>query len=278
MAASTGKGGSIRELLRARPGARIVLDDALADATPGVDERDDAEDEFPKVRERLGELHYKLYADGRFGLLAILQAMDGGGKDGTIRRVFSAFNPAGCSVTAFKVPSAEELRHDFLWRIHKAAPPRGTIGAFNRSQYEDVLVVRVDDLAPKEVWGARYEQINDFERMLDAGSIRVVKFLLHISKDEQRKRFEARLEDPQRVWKFDPGDLGKRRKWDEYKEAYEDVLARCSTAIAPWYVIPANRKWYRNYAVAQVLLETLQELPLQWPKPKVDPRKVVIPA
>jgi len=268
--------GRISDLLRVRPG-RVDLDDEHADATPGVDSREKAEAELERLRGQLGELQHKMYADGRFGVLAIVQAMDGGGKDGTIRHVFSAFNPAGCSVTAFKVPSETELKHDFLWRIHAAVPPRGSIGVFNRSHYEDVLVVRVENLVPKPVWRARYEQINEFERMLDANSIRVVKFFLHISKDEQRERLEARLRDPEKLWKFDPGDIDKRRQWDDYMAAYRDALARCSTGHAPWYAIPANRKWYRNYAVARILLETLSDLPLEWPRAKVDPRKVKVP-
>lgn len=276
MPASSSENRSIREQLRVRPD-QVVLDDELADATPGVESREEAEAQMPQLLERLGELQYQMYADARHGVLAVLQAMDGGGKDGTIRHVFSAFNPAGCAVTAFKVPSENERKHDFLWRIHQAVPPRGLIGVFNRSHYEDVLVVRVDELEPREVWSARYEQINEFERMLDAASIRVIKFFLHISKDEQRKRLQARLDDPRKLWKFDPGDVEKRRQWSEYQKAYRDALSRCSSAHAPWYAVPANRKWYRNYAVARILLETLEELPLHWPRPKVDPRKVRIP-
>jgi PPK2 family polyphosphate:nucleotide phosphotransferase len=271
------KAKSMRERLRVAPGKRIALDRKLAESTPGIEEREEADAEFAAAHQHLGELQYKMFVDGRFGLLIVLQAIDGGGKDSTIRTVFSAFNPQGCTVTSFKVPSAEELRHDFLWRIHKAVPARGQVGVFNRSHYEDVLVVRVDKLVPKQVWSARYEQINVFERGLDANGIRVVKFLLHISKDEQRKRLEDRLRDPTKLWKFDPQDLEKRKQWDEYREAFEDAVAKCNTAQAPWFVIPANLKWYRNYAIARILVETLKEFPLQWPKPKVDPRKIRIP-
>ena len=267
---------SLRDLLRAAPGKRVVLTDARADATPDVHEPDVGIALLELARERLRELQYKLYADGRFGLLVVLQAMDAGGKDGTIRHVFSAFNPQGCHVTSFKVPSERERQHDFLWRIHQAAPGRGEVGVFNRSHYEDVLVVRVDNLVPRPVWSTRYEQINDFERMLDANDIRVVKFFLHISKDEQRERLKARLEEPHKQWKFDPADLHKRKQWNAYRAAYEDAIAKCSTAHAPWYVIPANRKWYRNYAVARILVETLEELPLRWPQPKSKPTKTVI--
>src|SRR5262245_12355538 len=195
------------ERLRVEPGKRVTLDKKLADSTPGIDAREAADAEFAKAQQRLGELQYQMFVDGRFGLLIVLQAIDGGGKDSTIRSVFSAFNPQGCTVTSFKVPSEEERRHDFLWRIHKAVPARGEVGVFNRSHYEDVLVVRVDELVSKEVWSARYEQINAFERGLIANNIRVVKFLLHISKDEQRQRFEDRLKDPTKLWKFDPQDL-----------------------------------------------------------------------
>lgn len=267
----------MRERLRVKPGKRVALDQELADSTPGVGTREEAEAAFHDAHQRLAELQYQMYADGRFGLLVVLQAIDGGGKDSTIRNVFSAFNPQGCTVTSFKVPSAEERRHDFLWRIHKAVPARGEVAVFNRSHYEDVLVVRVDKLVPKDVWSARYEQINAFERGLDANDIRVVKFLLHISKDEQRQRFEDRLKDPTKLWKFDPQDLEKRKQWDDYREAFEDAVAKCSTAEAPWHVIPANRKWYRNYAVAQILVEALEELPLEWPRAKVDPAKIRIP-
>lgn len=201
------RGKPMRERLRAEPGKRISLDEERADSTPGIGEREDAEAQFEKAHERLGELQYQMFVDGRFGLLVVLQAIDGGGKDSTIRNVISAFNPQGCTVTSFKVPSAEELRHDFLWRIHKAVPARGEVGVFNRSHYEDVLVVRVDELVPKSVWSARYAQINAFERGLDANGICVVKFLLHISKNEQRQRLQQRLEDPKKRWKFDPQDL-----------------------------------------------------------------------
>lgn len=270
------KGKSMCERLRVAPGKRFALDEKLAESTPGVGTREEADAQFPEAHRRLGELQYKMFVDGRFGLLIVLQAIDGGGKDSTIRNVFSAFNPQGCTVTSFKVPSAEEQRHDFLWRIHNAVPARGEVGVFNRSHYEDVLVVRVDKLVPKNIWSARYEQINAFERGLDLNGIRVVKFLLHISKDEQRQRLQERLEEPEKLWKFDPQDLEKRRQWDEYREAFEDAVAKCSTTEAPWYVIPANRKWYRNYAIARILLETLGELSLQWPPAKVDPAKIRI--
>jgi PPK2 family polyphosphate:nucleotide phosphotransferase len=207
-------------------------------------------------------------------MLVVLQAIDGGGKDSTIRRVFSAFNPQGCTVTGFKVPSAEERAHDFLWRIHRHTPARGEIAVFNRSHYEDVLVVRVDNLVPKKVWASRYAQINDFERLLVESGTRVVKIFLQISRNEQRRRFEDRLRDRTKQWKFDPADLGKRAQWGEYLKAFEVAISRCSTADAPWYVVPSDRKWFRDFAVSQILLQELEQLPLAWPKLSYDPRKI----
>lgn len=267
---------AISERLRVKPGARLELDRRLAESTPGIVSRDQVDAAFVHNRERLGALQYQLFVDGRAGLLVVLQAIDGGGKDSTIRHVCSAFNPQGCRVTSFKVPSAEEARHDFLWRIHQAAPGRGEIAVFNRSHYEDVLVARADNLVPKSVWSARYELINAFERGLLVHGIAVVKFLLHISKDEQRRRFEDRLKQPHKLWKFDPADLEKRKQWNRYMVAFSDAVTRCSTDVAPWYVIPANHKWYRDYAVWQILVETLESIPLEWPKPKIDPTKIRI--
>jgi PPK2 family polyphosphate:nucleotide phosphotransferase len=218
-----------------------------------------------------------MFADGRFGMLVVLQAIDGGGKDSTIRRVFSAFNPQGCTVTSFKVPSAEEMRHDFLWRIHRHAPARGEVAVFNRSHYEDVLVVRVEKLVPEAVWSQRYGQINAFEEHLAANGTRVVKIFLQISHAEQKRRFEERLADRAKQWKFDPADLDKRARWPEYQLAFEAAISRCSTAHAPWYVVPADRKWFRDFAVSQIVRQELEQLPLSWPKPDYDPREVRIP-
>jgi PPK2 family polyphosphate:nucleotide phosphotransferase len=215
-----------------------------------------------------------MYADGRHAMLIVLQATDGAGKDSTIQHVMTAFNPQGCSVTSFKAPSSEELRHDYLWRIHKNVPPRGEIGVFNRSHYEDVLVVRVDGLVPKEVWQARYDQINDFERMLTASNVHIVKFFLQISKDEQKKRLQERLDDPTKQWKFSIDDIEKRKKWGDYQGAYEDALSKCSTEDAPWYIIPANHKWFRNLAISQILAIELGKLPLRFPELTIDPSKV----
>ena len=265
--------GRLSGLLRVRPGRHFRLRDDAADRRFGWTE-EQAAPELLRMKARLGELQYQMYADGRYGLLVVLQAIDGGGKDSTIRHVASAFNPQGCTVTAFKAPSAEELRHDFLWRVHGRVPARGEVGIFNRSHYEDVLVVRVDSLAPKPVWQRRYEQINAFERQLVQADIRIVKVFLHISRDEQKQRFEERLEDPRKRWKFDPTDLRKRAQWNDYARAYEDMLRRCSTAAAPWYVVPANRKWLRDLAVARILLDAMEGMPLKWPKPRYDPRKI----
>jgi PPK2 family polyphosphate:nucleotide phosphotransferase len=265
----------IRDLLRVRA-AGIRLDAELADQTPGVADRSGAEAALEQNREQLGELQHKLYADGRHGLLVVLQAMDTGGKDGTIRRVCTAFNPQGTSVTSFGAPTEAELRRDFLWRIHAAVPGRGHIGVFNRSHYEDVLVVRVKQLVPESVWRPRYDQINAFEATLEASGIHVVKIMLHIGKDEQRRRLQARLDEPHKRWKFDSADLATRERWDEYMAAFEEALAACTTPHAPWYVVPANRKWYRNYAVSQLLRETLEALPLEWPQPRFDPARVRI--
>jgi PPK2 family polyphosphate:nucleotide phosphotransferase len=209
-------------------------------------------------------------------MLVVLQAIDGGGKDSTIRRVFSAFNPQGCTVTAFKAPTAEELGHDFLWRIHQHTPRHGEVAVFNRSHYEDVLVVRVENLVPEAVWSRRYAQINDFEAALAAGGTRVVKLFLHISRDEQKLRFQDRLQERSKQWKFDPADLDKRARWDDYRLAFEAAISRCSTEGAPWYVIPADRKWFRDFAVSQVLRQELERLPLRWPKPEFDPKTIRI--
>ena len=269
------KAEKLVEALRVKPGKPVTLRDKDAARDFGW-EREEAEQALVANRKRLEELQYKLYADGRFALLIVLQAIDGGGKDGTTRNVMTAFNPQGCTVTSFKAPNAEELRHDYLWRIHKHVPARGEVGVFNRSHYEDVLVVRVDNLAPKEVWKPRFEQINNFERTLTESNVHVLKFFLQISKDEQRKRFEERLAAPAKQWKFSPADLDKRKQWDQYTAAFEDVLARCSTKWAPWYVIPGDKKWFRNLAVSQIVADELARLPLMFPKPGYDPSKIKI--
>jgi PPK2 family polyphosphate:nucleotide phosphotransferase len=257
------------------PGAQVKLRDEDADRDHGWDEAA-ARAQTAKLREELSDLQYKLYADGRFALLVVLQAIDGGGKDSTTRHVISAFNPQGCAVTSFKAPSAEELRHDYLWRVHRHAPAKGEVAVFNRSHYEDVLVVRVDELVPREVWSARYEQINQFEKLLHAADTRVVKIFLHISRDEQKRRFQERLDEPAKQWKFDPADLKKRAQWKDYMAAFEDMLEKCSTEHAPWYIVPGDHKWLRDLAVAQILKEALTALPLRFPKPAYDPKSIRI--
>jgi PPK2 family polyphosphate:nucleotide phosphotransferase len=222
------------------------------------------------------QLQEKLYAEGRQGLLIVLQGMDGAGKDGTISHVMSGLNPQACDVTPFKVPTPEELAHDFLWRIHKWTPARGHIMIFNRSHYEDVLAPRVHGLVPPAVWRKRYAQINDFEAMLAANGTRILKFFLHISNEEQKRRLEARVDDPTKQWKISPEDLPERKFWDQYQAAYEDLLTRCSTKVAPWHLIPSNYKWYRNLAVAGIVAATLREMHPKWPPPQVDLSQVKI--
>jgi PPK2 family polyphosphate:nucleotide phosphotransferase len=257
-----------RELVAA-PGSRVKLAGLDPDHTHGI-QKASAAARLEKNLERLSVLQYLLYAEARRSLLVVLQGIDAGGKDGTIRHVMSGLNPQGVQVTPFKVPEGEETRHDYLWRVHRAVPEWGKIGIFNRSHYEDVLIVRVHNLVPKSVWSRRYDQINDFERMLTENGVRIVKFLLYISKDEQAKRFRERLDDKTKNWKFSPGDVKEREYWDDYIQAYEDVLRKCSTENAPWYVIPANHKWFRNYAVSEILRGELEQMDLKYPKPVAD--------
>ena len=257
-----------KELIVA-PGTKVRLSKLDAGGTHGVDKAD-AIGQLEENLKRLSLLQYLLYAEARRSLLVVLQGIDAGGKDGTIQHVMSGLNPQGVTVTSFKVPEGPEKRHDYLWRVHHAVPEFGKIGIFNRSQYEDVLVVRVHDLVPKSVWSKRYEQINDFERMLSDNGVRIVKFLLYISKEEQAKRFRERLDDKTKNWKFSQADLKEREYWDQYIEAYEDMLRKCSTANSPWYVIPANKKWFRNLAVSQIVLDTLENMDLKYPKPAAD--------
>jgi PPK2 family polyphosphate:nucleotide phosphotransferase len=239
--------------------------------------KDETKDELERNTKRLRDLQRVLWAEGKHALLIVLQALDAGGKDGTIRHVFRGVNPQGCQVTSFKVPTDEELAHDFLWRIHKAAPRRGYIGVFNRSHYEDVLVVRVHNLVPEAVWRPRYEQINQFEKLLADTGTTILKFFLYISKEEQKERFEARLRDQGKNWKFSMGDVKERGYWDDYMRAYEEALSRCSTPWAPWYVIPADHKWYRNLVISRILVETLEKLEMRYPPPLPDADRIVIP-
>ena len=255
--------------LIATPGKRVKLADIDPEFTHGV-RKPAGLAALAKNTERLSVLQYLLYAEAKRSVLVVLQGIDAAGKDGTIRHVMTGLNPQGTRVTPFKVPEGAEKRHDYLWRIHNAVPEWGQIGIFNRSHYEDVLVVRVHGLVPKSVWRQRYRQINEFERMLSESGVRIVKFMLYISKEEQAERFRLRIEDRKKNWKFSESDVKEREYWDSYIRAYEEVLERCSTDYAPWYVIPANHKWFRNLAVSQILVETLETMKLQFPKPTAD--------
>ena len=250
-------------------GQKIQLKDsgAVDDSAPRGAEADAAL--VPLVK-RLIELQTALYAESKHALLVVLQGRDAAGKDGLTRAVFGPLNVQGCVVTNFKRPTDIELSHDYLWRVHQAVPPRGTIGIFNRSHYEDVLVVRVHDLVPKDQWKRRYAQINDFERMLTENGVTILKFFLHISQEEQKERLLERVRDPLKNWKFQVGDLEERRRWEDYTEAYADVLERCSTDVAPWYLVPGDRKSTRNLLVAQLVVETLERMDPQFPR--VDPK------
>jgi PPK2 family polyphosphate:nucleotide phosphotransferase len=265
----------LRETLRVAAGSKVNLG-AIDAANAHGHLKERAEAELEAQHARLSDLQDRLWAEGRHAVLVVLQGMDGSGKDGTIRNVMGAFNPQGCTVSSFKVPTPIELAHDYLWRIHQRVPGRGEIGVFNRSHYEDVLVVRVNDLVPKGIWSRRYAQINAFERTLAAAGTTIVKFFLHIDREEQRERFEARLGDESKRWKFRLGDLEVRARWDDYMAAYEEALSRCSTDEAPWYVIPANRKWFRNIAVAEILADTLEALDPRYPAPEELPPDLVI--
>jgi PPK2 family polyphosphate:nucleotide phosphotransferase len=263
-------------LVKVRPGTKIRLRDIDPDNTGGYASKDETLQCLDKLRERLSTLQEALYAEDQRSLLIVLQAMDTGGKDGALKSIMTGINPAGVQVTSFKAPSSEELSHDFLWRVHKAVPDKGIIGVWNRSHYEDVLIVRVHKLVEKKVWQARYEDINNFEAMLARNGVTLLKFFLHISKDEQKERLQARLDNPEKNWKFNPGDLKERALWDDYQDAFEDALNKCSTEHAPWTVVPANKKWARNIALAEAVVEALETMKPQYPKANFDPKSIVI--
>ncbi len=264
------------ERYRVPPDRPFSLQDIDPNDTGGIATKDEGKPLLAAERDRIRMLQERLYAEDRQSLLIILQATDTGGKDGTIKHVFRGVNPQGCRVWSFKEPSHDELAHDFLWRYHQKTPARGMMTIFNRSHYEEVLVVRVKQLVPEAVWCQRYDAINDFERMLTANGTRVIKFYLHISRDEQKRRLQARLDNPDKRWKFAIGDLDDRRRWDDYQRAFEDAITRCSTPDAPWYVIPANHKWYRNLAVARIIADTLEEMNPQFPPPEEGLDEIVI--
>ena len=254
---------------RVVPGKKVALSSFDAnDSTLVPEGKKKGEEIVERLGRRLEELQDLLYAAHDRALLVVLQGMDTSGKDGAIRKVFHSMDPLGIRAVSFGVPSAEELDHDFLWRVHRQAPRKGEVVIFNRSHYEDVLAVRVRQLAPEKVWRKRYEQINDFERLLAESGTTIVKFFLHIDAEEQRERLQKRIDDPAKRWKFRHGDLDDRKLWKEYTAAYEEALSRTSTEHAPWYVVPANRKWYRNVVISQVLVETLESLDLRYPEPE----------
>jgi PPK2 family polyphosphate:nucleotide phosphotransferase len=255
---------------RVKPGSKVRLSDWDPDYTGKLRHKASAEKQLADSLKQLDELQYRLYAESRRAILIVLQGMDCGGKDGTIRHVMTGMNPQGCRVTSFKEPTPQELAHDFLWRIHRATPRNGEVGIFNRSHYEDVLVVRVHKLVPQETWSQRYHQINEFEKHLADCNVHILKFFLHISRDEQLKRLKARLDDPTKLWKISQSDFAERKRWDEYVQAYEDAIGRCATRYAPWYIIPANHKWFRNLAVAQIIVRTLKALRMKFPEPTAD--------
>jgi len=266
---------SMDERFLVAPGSTIDLADYPTDADPELS-RPKGEQRFAKLLARLSRLQEMMYAQGKHSLLVVLQAMDAGGKDSAIRNVFGPINPQGCRVINFKAPSSEELQHDFLWRVHANAPRAGYIHVFNRSHYEDVLIVRVKGLVPEDRWRRRYEHINAFERMLHDEGTTILKFFLHISKDYQKKRLQRRLDNPDKHWKFEPADLIERARWDDYQAAYAEALSRCSTPQAPWYVIPAEKRWYRNLLIGQTIVEKLESLGMSWPEPRFDAESIVI--
>src|SRR6516225_5860475 len=259
-----------------KPGSKVALKHIDPADTGSYQGPDNVEKPLAEQLKELAKLQNLLYAENRRSVLIILQGMDTSGKDGTIRHVMSGLSPLGVQVKAFKAPTEEELAHDFLWRVHKEVPRHGFIGIFNRSHYEDVLIVRVRELVPREVWKARYEQINQFEKALTKNGVIILKFFLHISKGEQKRRLEQRLADPTRYWKFSLHDVEERGYWSGYRKAYEAALSRCSTKWAPWHVVPANKKWYRNLVVAETVVQTLSDFKMAYPEPQVDISKIVI--
>ena len=259
---------------RVEPGNKINLEEIDARWKPDGMSRDDADEEFRHLTEKLRDLQHLMYAEDKHSLLIVLQGRDAAGKDGTIRRVFGPMNPQGCKVTSFKVPSKIELAHDFLWRCHLAAPGRGKVGIFNRSHYEDVLVVRVHGLVPESIWSKRFEHINAFERLLADNNTTVLKFYLHIDREEQLERFKKRIDNPKKNWKISDSDYSERPHWDAYTEAFEDALSKCSTESAPWFVIPANRKWARNLLIARTVADAMEKLKMRYPEPDVDMNEI----
>ncbi len=271
------------DALRAKPGEKIKLSKIKPNSTPEWDYQDDGEDKaralelLPALNDRLERLQDLLYAQGTERVLVVIQAMDAGGKDGTVRHVFDGVNPSGVKVASFKRPTDIELAHDYLWRIHQHVPSDGQLVIFNRSHYEDVLVVRVAEIVEEKRWKKRFEHIANFEQMLVDEGTTIIKIFLHISKDEQKERLQDRLDRPEKNWKFETGDLGPRAQWDDYQEAFEDVFEKTSTEDAPWYIVPADRKWYRNIAVSEIVIQTLENLKMSFPPPEEGLDQIVIP-
>jgi PPK2 family polyphosphate:nucleotide phosphotransferase len=262
---------------RVEPGDPVRLAEVNPDESEHYKRKKDVADELKRQRDRISDLQARLYGEQKRSLLIVLQAMDTGGKDGAIKGVFQGVNPQGCQVWSFKAPSNEEAAHDFLWRYHQKTPPQGMIHIFNRSHYEDVLIVRVKDLVPESVWKPRYEAINQFEHALTLAGVTVLKFYLHISKDEQKRRLESRLADPDKRWKFSTNDIKERAYWDEYMAAFEDAINQCTTAHCPWYVIPANKKWYRNLVLARTIADTLEAMNPKFPPAEKGLENVSVP-
>lgn len=255
---------------RVTPGSKVNLGKINASFSGHHESHAQALTEIEKYTQKLRNLQYLLYAEGKRSLLICLQGRDAAGKDGTINHVLGAMNPQGCAVTGFKVPSQEEASHDFLWRYHKAAPCKGRVAIFNRSHYEEVLVQRVHNMVPVDIWSSRYEHINDFERILCDNGTHILKFYLHIDPDEQLKRFKKRIEDPARHWKISDSDYTERPYWDAYTEAFEAALSKCSTKHAPWFIIPSNHKWFRNLAISRIVADTLESLHMKFPEPTAN--------
>ena len=253
----------------------IRLQDFDPNFHDGLD-KDATREKTTKLCQRIGELQQLLHANADRSVVVLLQGMDTSGKDGAAKNLLEFVNPAGVETTNFKAPSAEERAHDYLWRVHRALPRHGSIGVFNRSHYEEVLIVRVMKLQPEKVWRVRYDQINDFEKYLGENRVILLKFFLHISKQEQAERLQARLDDLRKNWKFETGDLVMRTRWSQFQGAYEDAINKCSTSWAPWYIVPANRKWYRDYVIARTVVDALESLKLKWPKPREDLSKIKI--
>jgi PPK2 family polyphosphate:nucleotide phosphotransferase len=259
-----------RERFLVKPGSEVRLSAIDPSYHGRHEDKASTKEELAKHKDRMRELQDSLYAEGRHAMLICLQALDAGGKDGTIVHVFGAMNPQGTRVQAFKRPTDEEARHDFLWRVHEKTPGRGEVVVFNRSHYEDVLVVRVHNLVPKAVWSKRYDLINDFEKNLVGAGVTILKFFLHISQDEQLRRFQKRLDNPAKHWKVNESDYEERKLWPEYMKAYEVALSRTSSEYAPWFVIPANHKWFRNLAVSRIVVDTMESLGMELPPASVD--------